>query len=68
MSEKSTATNGTLKSYVEARSWIEGLVLSVSVLAWSGLKLLMERLGSPERRLKFIHVQVRTAKALYVPT
>ncbi|WP_148505376.1 bifunctional folylpolyglutamate synthase/dihydrofolate synthase [Paenibacillus beijingensis] len=45
-----------MSSYEEARQWIEGLVPFGIRPGLDRVKELMERLGHPERRLKFIHV------------
>ena len=45
-----------LGSYEEARDWIEGLVNYGIRPGLERMELLMERLGHPHRRLKFIHV------------
>ncbi|MGU3473027.1 bifunctional folylpolyglutamate synthase/dihydrofolate synthase [Paenibacillus sp. D51F] len=47
---------GLLKSYEEARGWIEGLIGFGIRPGLDRMKLMMERLGHPERRLRFIHV------------
>ncbi|SDT29750.1 dihydrofolate synthase / folylpolyglutamate synthase [Paenibacillaceae bacterium GAS479] len=51
-----SAVPGGLATYGEARDWIESLI-SFGVRPGMGrIQLLMERLGHPERRLRFIHV------------
>ncbi|MCM3746721.1 bifunctional folylpolyglutamate synthase/dihydrofolate synthase [Paenibacillus pasadenensis] len=45
-----------LSTYGEARDWIEGLINFGIRPGLDRIRLLMERLGNPERRLRFIHV------------
>ncbi|MWC28740.1 bifunctional folylpolyglutamate synthase/dihydrofolate synthase [Paenibacillus sp. MMS18-CY102] len=45
-----------LQSYAEAADWINGLIPFGIRPGLERMQVLMERLGNPERRLKFIHV------------
>ncbi|QJC52947.1 bifunctional folylpolyglutamate synthase/dihydrofolate synthase [Paenibacillus albicereus] len=47
---------GGMTSYEEARGWIEGLVSFGVRPGLDRMRIMMERLGHPERRLRFIHV------------
>ncbi|RXZ84543.1 bifunctional folylpolyglutamate synthase/dihydrofolate synthase [Paenibacillaceae bacterium] len=47
---------GPLASYEEARDWITGLVRFGIRPGMERVNALLERLGNPQRRLKFIHV------------
>ncbi|MDQ6418635.1 folylpolyglutamate synthase/dihydrofolate synthase family protein [Paenibacillus sp. LHD-117] len=47
---------GTLSSYQEAVEWITGLIPFGIRPGLDRIEALMERLGNPHRRLKFIHV------------
>ncbi|GGD54550.1 bifunctional folylpolyglutamate synthase/dihydrofolate synthase [Paenibacillus nasutitermitis] len=50
------SADGGLATYQDARDWIEGLIPLGIRPGMERIELLMERLGNPERRLKFIHV------------
>ncbi|GFN33638.1 bifunctional folylpolyglutamate synthase/dihydrofolate synthase [Paenibacillus xylaniclasticus] len=56
-SEASAAGSAaSLRTYKEAADWINGLIPFGIRPGLERMKLLMERMGHPERRLRFIHV------------
>ncbi|PAK48098.1 bifunctional folylpolyglutamate synthase/dihydrofolate synthase [Paenibacillus sp. 7541] len=54
--QSGAVTTAPLESYEEAVAWINGLVSFGIRPGMDRIQWLMERLGHPERRLKFIHV------------
>lgn len=56
MSEVNSATASPFRSYAEAVEWITHLVAVGEKPGLRRMQALMEKLGNPQRRLKFIHV------------